>query len=227
MKDSLSANKYGTSLTEAEILASLDSAISAYGKNDFNSIAKESLSKTKVLSRKGIIKKTKTISKIEMPVVEVVAKKAKLKKVVKLKSKTKKSKKNFTKYIPSFQVLSFVKPVGKIASKYLFGYKKQMFTVALTLIMLAFVGMTTYVAYAYVAANNNDIVKKVSNHVMLPTSETPKVYIIQSEKSEIFQNPLFKGIEVGDNVLSYTNAGKVVIYRSKEDRVVNIVNTSQ
>jgi hypothetical protein len=60
--------------------------------------------------------------------------------------------------------------------------------------------------------------------VLLPEGEQPKVYIIQSEKADLFTNPLFVGIKVGDNVLTYTKAGKVVIYRSGEDKIVNIVN---
>jgi hypothetical protein len=106
-------------------------------------------------------------------------------------------------------------------------YGRFLLNTMLSLTMFGFVALSGYVAYAYVAGNNADIVGKVGNHIVLPTGETPKVYIIQSEKSEVFQNPLFKGIEVGDNVLNYSNAGKVIIYRSSEDKVVNVISTSE
>lgn len=103
-------------------------------------------------------------------------------------------------------------------------YKKNAMTGALVVMMLGFVVATTYVTYAYVTSGDADLIGNVAKHVILPQSEQPKVYIIQSEKADLFSNPLFTGIKVGDNVLTYTNAGKVVIYRSSEDRVVNIVN---
>ncbi len=103
-------------------------------------------------------------------------------------------------------------------------YKKNAMTGALAIMMLGFVVATTYVTYAYVTSSDADLIGNVAKHVLLPVSEQPKVYIIQSEKADLFSNPLFAGIKVGDNVLTYTNAGKVVIYRSSEDKVVNIVN---
>jgi Txe/YoeB family toxin of Txe-Axe toxin-antitoxin module len=103
-------------------------------------------------------------------------------------------------------------------------YKKNAMTGALVIMMLGFVTATTYVTYAYVTSGDADLIGNVAKHVILPVSEQPKVYIIQSEKADLFSNPLFAGIKVGDNVLTYTNAGKVVIYRSSEDKVVNIVN---
>jgi hypothetical protein len=97
-------------------------------------------------------------------------------------------------------------------------------TGALVVMMLGFVTATTYVTYAYVTSGDADLIGNVAKHVLLPEGEQPKVYIIQSEKADLFTNPLFVGIKVGDNVLTYTKAGKVVIYRSGEDKIVNIVN---
>lgn len=115
------------------------------------------------------------------------------------------------------------KLVGRMMNVYNM-YKKNVMTGALAIMMLGFVTATTYVTYAYVTSGDADLIGKVAEHVILPESEQPKVYIIQSEKADLFSNPLFAGIRVGDNVLTYTNAGKVVIYRSSEDRIVNIVN---
>ena len=103
-------------------------------------------------------------------------------------------------------------------------YKKNAMTGVLALMMLGFVTATTYVTYAYVTSRDADLIGNVAKHVLLPETEQPKVYIVQSEKADLFTNPLFAGIQVGDNVLTYTKAGKVIIYRSSEDKVVNIVN---
>jgi hypothetical protein len=116
--------------------------------------------------------------------------------------------------------LSFVKKIGNYYNL----QRKNFATGVLGLLMLGFVTGTTYVTYAYVSSGDGDLISKVGTHMMLPEHETPKVYIVQSEKADIFQNPSFKGIAVGDNVLTYSNAGKVVIYRSSEDKIVNIVN---
>jgi hypothetical protein len=206
-------------LTENDILKSLENAISAYSDNDFESIKSE-LPPCK-------LKKIKAKEQEEVKLANI-SKKKKSKKV------KKSSKKSSRKYKGIFSLLSKRKRTvllpertkGKsvgIISK----YRRQLVSVALSLVMVSFVGLTSYVAYAYVTGSNNGIVEKVSAHVVLPIAESPKVYIIQSEKSEIFQNPLFKGITVGDNVLTYTRAGKVYIYRGSDDKIVNIVNTTQ
>lgn len=258
-------------LTESDILASLESAISSYNSKDFQQITNSAPKK------KGRVKKAKVeeviepvleeevikISQIETPTVsdetikvkkirkttnkkpviieeevEVVAE-APIVKNVSRESKAKKIKKSKTvkteavKKTKTKKTRTSRKIVGTIASPFraIAGvaseYRRQMLTSSLAFMMVAFISFSAYIAYAYVAADNNDVVQKVGNHIILPENETPKVYIIQSDKSEIFQNPLFKGIKVGDNVLSYTNSGKVIIYRSSEDKVVNIVNTEQ
>ncbi len=112
---------------------------------------------------------------------------------------------------------------GKLSNIYS-QYRKSAMTGALVLMMLGFVTATTYVTYAYVTSRDADLVNSVAKHVVLSQNETPKVYIVQSEKADLFKNPLFKGIQVGDNVLTYTNQGRVIIYRASEDKIVNIVN---
>jgi hypothetical protein len=107
---------------------------------------------------------------------------------------------------------------------YNFAHKKNLMTGVLGLAMLGIITATTYVTYAYVSTRDEDLVSSVAKHVILPTDETPKVYIMQSEKADLFKNPLFKGIKVGDNVLTYSKAGRVIIYREGEDKIVNIVN---
>ncbi len=103
-------------------------------------------------------------------------------------------------------------------------YRRQFATVSLVAFAVVVVSLTSYAAYSSITLSNSDILGKVGSHVVLP-SGTPKVYIVQSEQSEFLKNPLFRDVRVGDNILNYENAGRVIIYRSKEDRVVNIVNT--
>lgn len=200
-------------LTEEDILVSLDSAIKSYSKKDFAPVLAnisvkeigEKKTKLKGKSKGKSKKKTKTKGILSLKF---------LKSKSKLKPKFEEEKKSKNKNVLGLQSIYTI-------------YKKQIMTSALSIIMLGFVVFSSYIAYAYVAASSLDVVSKVSEHVVVPVGETPKVYIIQSEKSEIFQNPLFKGIQVGDNVLSYTNSNKVIIYRAAEDKIVNIVNTTQ
>jgi hypothetical protein len=227
-------------LSEVDVLNSLENAISTYGVKDFKEITKKSLQNSAKTKRgrpakalvtepvsQSKIKKAKLLSENSEETVTIIKKdipasgmKPKsIWKNIKLGKKTKKTKTltgSRTKTSSSSKLGNFFQ-----------AYKKQMLTTGLSGAMIIFVAFSTYIAYAYVGAPSNDVVSKVGMHVVLPTTESPKVYIIQSEKSEIFQNPLFSGIKVGDNVLTYSNAGKVYIYRSSEDKIVNIVNTTQ
>ena len=210
--DKKSAKKSKTQINESDILTSLESAISSYNTKNFEQITRASIAKSKAPSR---AKKNLAIARVEEIPEKVIKNKTKKsffsKKVKKISSK--KNKVNFLKF--------------STISAFFENYKKQFVAVGLSLVMVMFVAFSAYGAYAYVNSGNLDLVQKVGMHIILPAGETPKVYIIQSEKSEIFQNPLFAGIKVGDNVLTYTNAHKVIIYRSSEDKVVNIVNTTQ
>lgn len=209
-------------LTEKDILNSLDAAIATYSVKDFQSIALPKVKTSRVnranKAKKAIVpqKKVKSSKKVK-----------KTGYFFSRKSKSKSENRLTKKEMFKLSKTGPFTALGNFFSNFYTNYKKQIFTLSLTAVMVGFIGLTSYIAYAYVAGNNADIVRKVGVHVVLPAGETPKVYIIQSEKSDIFQNPLFKGIEVGDNVLTYPNAGKVYIYRGSEDKVVNIVNTTQ
>lgn len=215
-------------IDEKAVLESLDSAISSYNTKDFETIAKESLAKTKSPKRTYTKRVKKTIEHIEEEKAESnIVIKNRSSKLQKGKLKTKK------KVVAKKTKLSLLGKPRKIQRtktyfKNIFqNYGRQILNASLGLAMVGFVSFSGYIAYAYFSGANTDLVQKVGAHAVLPTGESPKVYIIQSEKSEIFQNPLFKGIKVGDNVLSYTNAGKVYIYRNSEDKIVNIVNLNE
>ena len=140
----------------------------------------------------------------------------KIKKAKKHKSKSRKTTKS--------KVGIFRKTILNIVS-FFASYKRQFVTSALVVFAIAIVSLTSYAAYSSITLSNSDILAKVGSHVVLPVGVTPKVYIVQSEKSEFLNNPLFSDVKVGDNILNYESIGKVIVYRSKEDKIVNIVNT--
>lgn len=191
---------------EEKVLLSLDKAIS-----DF---AKFQMPKEKIKKKTGIAT-TKNIKQIK------VTKKDLQKKDIINKDLNEKSEEKAEVFVSKSFKQNKSKDKNSKISKY---YRRHFAAFSLVSIMLVLVGMSSYVAYAYVVNNENNLVKNVEKHLVLTTDESPKVYIVQSEKSEIFQNPLFSGIQVGDNVLNYTQAGKIVIYRSSEDKIVNVLN---
>lgn len=207
-------------ITENEVLASLENAISSYKTKSFETIAKKSLKNSKSVKRAK-----KVVEEVEPEIIKTSVRTKKTNtKSAKLKTKTNLKKTRLGKGFIRRNINRIKNLFSNI--KYFFEkYNRQILTTGLAIFLVTFVSYSTYIAYAFMSGANGDVVSKVGNHIVLPVGETPKVYIIQSEKSEIFQNPLFAGIAVGDNVLTYTNAGKVIIYRSKEDKIVNIVNT--
>lgn len=219
----MTTEKNSKSIAVNEVLSSLESAISSYNKKDFTAITKNSLAKSK-----GNKRSVKAIKKEEQEEVLIKNSENKITSSILPKSfKIKKAKSRKIRHVRSFNLSSKFKYLNIFFAS-IQNYKKQIMTATLVSTMVLFVSISTYIAYAYVSSPSNlDLVGKVAIHMVLPTTETPKIYIIQSEKSEIFQNPLFAGIKVGDNVLTYASIGKVVIYRSSEDKIVNVVNTTQ
>jgi hypothetical protein len=202
-------NTLEKNLTEEEILNSLENTLSMYKTKSFESITKNSLEKAKPTKRKS--KKSKKTDEVFV--------KSEKSKVIKNKNR------NTGRGSIRRKIWEKFSKSPNFVYDQIHLYRREIFTGALGLVMVSLISYTTYTTYAFMSISNTDIVGKVSEHVVLPVDETPKVYIVQSEKSEIFQNPLFKGIALGDNVLSYEKSGKVIIYRSKEDKIVNIVST--
>jgi hypothetical protein len=243
----MSKNLYNTTTSTSQlvpsfdvegVIKSLDSAVAERLKKDssFKDLSISSIEKARNERAKDTIKASSIKSTKQMKdkkgVQARIINKGSMDKTIKTKSKIKRQKANkqfislgLSRFITNSKKKYISNVFGSGIKSYTNYYKKEVITSLLVLTMLLFVGMSSYIAYAYVISAGGDVLSKVNDLVILPESEVPKVYIIQSEKSEIFQNPLFNGIKVGDNVLSYPQNGKVIIYRSGENKIVNIVNT--
>lgn len=215
---------------EKKVLESLDNAFSDFAKNTkVPKKKKKTLDKVEVENAIEVLPANfeQVVYKENKEVAGQTKKQKKVKNFLKndfvseRKEEKKVTKKHGVKKSPYFQKKEFL-----LSPFVVFGFvgKKNLVTVVLSIMMFGFVVATTYVTYAYVASRDNDLINSVARLVVLPENETPKVYIVQSEKADLFQNPLFKGIKVGDNVLTYPNSKRVIIYRGSEDKIVNIVS---
>jgi hypothetical protein len=63
------------------------------------------------------------------------------------------------------------------------------------------------------------LVEKVSKHIQLPDG-TPAVATVD-DKNKLNSQVFFDNAENGDKVLIFSAAGKAVIYRESEDRIIN------
>jgi hypothetical protein len=61
---------------------------------------------------------------------------------------------------------------------------------------------------------------KVSKHISLP-SETPVIGTV-NDKEMFKDQPFFNGVENGDKLLIFSEARKAVIYREKDDKLINV-----
>jgi uncharacterized protein YpmB len=71
--------------------------------------------------------------------------------------------------------------------------------------------------------NNNeaaDLKAKVSKIIDLP-SENPVVGTVE-DKDKFKDQPFFNGVENGDKLLIFTEAKKAVIYREKDNKLINV-----
>ncbi len=72
-----------------------------------------------------------------------------------------------------------------------------------------------------------ELIKKVSELILLPTNESPNVATV-NDLSQVRSQDFFKNAEVGDKILSYSTARKAYLYRPSEHKLieVGIVNES-
>lgn len=69
---------------------------------------------------------------------------------------------------------------------------------------------------------SDQLIERVSMHVLVPTSEKPTIATV-SDPEPLRGQPFFDHAEKGDKVLVYPNAKRAVLYRPSLDRVVEIM----
>lgn len=81
---------------------------------------------------------------------------------------------------------------------------------------------------AQAQAEANALVAKVSKLMTLPTDETPTIATV-TDVSIVADQPFFKNAQNGDKVLIYQKAGKAILYRESENKIIEVgaVNFNQ
>ncbi len=81
---------------------------------------------------------------------------------------------------------------------------------------------------AQAQAEANTLVAKVSKLMTLPTDETPTIATV-TDVSIVADQPFFKNAQNGDKVLIYQKAGKAILYRESENKIIEVgaVNFNQ
>ena len=73
-----------------------------------------------------------------------------------------------------------------------------------------------------VAQQETDVlVKQVGKLIALPTDETPTVATVV-DKDKLKDQPFFANAQNGDKILIYTKAKKAIVYRPKDNKLVNV-----
>ena len=109
--------------------------------------------------------------------------------------------------------------------------KFPIFRVVLVVLILAILvaGIFFTVKYFQLRANPNQVSQeqtksltdKVGKLIALPNNETPTIATVQ-DKTKLKDQPFFKDAQQGDKLLIYTNAKKAIIYREKDDKIINV-----
>ena len=112
--------------------------------------------------------------------------------------------------------------------------KKNLFT----LLIIGGVGGAVYTSYYYynqyqsakelinnpgkVVANEVDsTMLKISQLIQLPTDEKPTLATV-ADKTKVNKQSFFRQAENGDKVLIYTNAQKAILYRPKDNKIIEV-----
>ena len=70
--------------------------------------------------------------------------------------------------------------------------------------------------------NNEDrIINKVNKILILP-NEKPIINTIEDATGLKKESPFYNNVRNGDKILIYSNSAKVIIYREKENKIINV-----
>ena len=104
-------------------------------------------------------------------------------------------------------------------------------SVVLVVIAIALAALTFYFykQYQNIKKNPNQVaqaeidavVANVSKIIDLPKDETPTLATVQ-DKDKLKDQPFFAMAENGDKILIYTKSKKAIIYRTKDNKLVNV-----
>jgi hypothetical protein len=67
---------------------------------------------------------------------------------------------------------------------------------------------------------DQQIIRKVGSHIVLPTGETPKIITVTNVNDMRKTQPFFASASNGDKLLIYST--KVILYNATSDRVIDI-----
>lgn len=114
------------------------------------------------------------------------------------------------------------KPKGKL---------NKVLLVVAVMVILALAGAAVYFFIQYqgikknpnqvAQAEVNRIVKLVGKLMALPGDESPTLATVQ-DKDKLKDQPFFANTKNGDVILIYTKAKKAIVYREKEDKIINV-----
>jgi len=112
------------------------------------------------------------------------------------------------------------------------GNKKRYLGIAVA--AAAVIGLTAFGMYYFLqykkVVDNPEIVTKeetqaivdaVKKHMTLPSDEQPTLATVQ-DKDKLKDQPFFADAQNDDKILIYTKAKKAIVYRQKEDKVINV-----
>lgn len=109
--------------------------------------------------------------------------------------------------------------------------KKFIVIIAGAVLVLALAGAAGYFFWQYTNLKNNPnsaaqeatqrLVGKVGQLYALPSDEQPTVAQVQ-DKEKLKDQAFFSKAENGDYILIYTNAKLALLYREKENRLMNV-----
>lgn len=94
---------------------------------------------------------------------------------------------------------------------------------------LAAAAIYFYMQYQNIKKNPNQVAKaetdalvaQVSKLIELPKDETPTVATVL-DKEKLKDQPFFAGAENGDKILIYTKSKKAIIFRPKDNKLINV-----
>ena len=103
-------------------------------------------------------------------------------------------------------------------------------SIILTVIAIALAGLTFFFFRQYQSIKKNPnqiaqaeidaVVANVSKIIDVPKDETPTLATVQ-DKEKLKDQPFFAMAENGDKILIYTKAKKAIVYRPKENKLIN------